>query len=486
MTITIKKSNKVGKLDNVVFLSNDKMQGLNQLLEPKELDFVSKSFKSAGQRHFTINQYNRFIFIGIVKNDDENYKTVEKYRDYGWSVLKEINQHQLDSITLFDGIKDANKTIAFIEGLVLSNYQFLKYFTNGSDKQNSLKEIRVISNLVSEQQIEELKCTSEGVYHARDLVNEPVSFLDSVKLSEEIIKLGKESGFNVEVFNKKKIESLKMGGILAVNQGSPTPPTFSILEWKPQKPLNKKPLILVGKGVVYDTGGLSLKPTPNSMDMMKSDMGGAATVVGTLYAIAKAKIPQHVIGLIPSTDNRPGQNAYAPGDVITMYGGTSVEVLNTDAEGRMLLADALTYAQKYSPCLTINLATLTGSAVRAIGQRAIVGMGNSESNLNLLETSGYNVFERIAKMPFWDDYAQEMKSKIADLKNLGGPYAGQITAGKFLEHFTRDNDGKSVYPWIHLDIAGPAFIPSDDTYRTSGGTGYGVRLLVDFIKNLTQ
>ena len=267
-----------------------------------------------------------------------------------------------------------------------------------------------------------------------------------------------------------------MGGLLAVNQGSIDPPTFSIMNWKPKGATNKKPIVIIGKGIVYDTGGLSLKPTPNSMDLMKSDMGGSAAVVGAIIAIAKAKLNIHVIGLVPATDNRPSGNAYAPGDVITMHDGTSVEVLNTDAEGRLILADALSYAKKYDPELVIDLATLTGAAARAIGKQGIVAMGNDENTMAALKVSGDEVHERLAEFPFWDEYAEDLKSNIADLKNLGGPEAGAITAGKFLEHFTN-------YPYTHLDIAGPAFMLSPFNYRGIGGTGVGVRLLFNFLKN---
>ena len=267
-----------------------------------------------------------------------------------------------------------------------------------------------------------------------------------------------------------------MGGLLAVNKGSQDPPTFNILEYKAKNAKNKKPLILVGKGVVYDTGGLSLKPTPNSMDTMKCDMAGAAAVAGAMYAVAKAKLPVHVIGLIPATDNRPGEKAYTPGDVITMYSGLTVEVLNTDAEGRMILGDALSYAKKFNPELVIDLATLTGAAVAAIGTFGSVVMGTGENKMDKLKQSGDHVFERLAEFPFWEEYDELIKSDIAEIKNIGGPYGGSITAGKFLHRFTD-------YPWIHIDIAGPAFLNASDSYRGKGGTGVGVRLLFDFIKN---
>ena len=271
-----------------------------------------------------------------------------------------------------------------------------------------------------------------------------------------------------------------MGGLLAVNQGSLDEPSFSILEHKPNNAVNKRPLILVGKGIVYDTGGLSLKPT-KGMDIMKVDMGGAACVISAINAVAKSNLPVYVIGLVPATDNRPSGNAYAPGDVVEMYDGTNVEVLNTDAEGRMILADALSYAKKYNPQLVIDMATLTGSAARAIGHFGIVSMHNkAEKQHQKLKEAGLEVYERLAEMPFWDEYDELMKSDIADIRNIGNAdFAGAITAGKFLVHFTD-------YPWIHLDIAGPTYVTSEFGYRGKGATAIGVRLIYNFIKNYTK
>jgi leucyl aminopeptidase len=270
-----------------------------------------------------------------------------------------------------------------------------------------------------------------------------------------------------------------MGGLLAVNKGSEVGPSFTIMEWKPDNALNEKPLVLVGKGVMFDTGGVSLKPTKGSMDLMKSDMGGAAAVAGSMLNFAKSEIPLYVIGLIPATDNRPGKDAYLPQDVIHMYDGTTVEVLNTDAEGRMILADALAFAKQYNPELVIDLATLTGAAEVAVGIKAIAAMGNAPDEMELLKKAGFACHERIAELPFWDDYKEQLKSDIADLQNVGGRNAGAITAGKFLEYFTD-------YPYIHLDIAGPAFLESADSYRGKQGSGVGVRLLNDFFYFRTE
>jgi leucyl aminopeptidase len=267
-----------------------------------------------------------------------------------------------------------------------------------------------------------------------------------------------------------------MGGLLAVNKGSIDPPQFIIVSWEPEKPVNRQPLVLVGKGIVFDTGGLTLKPTPASMDEMKSDMAGAASVISTLYAVARLGLPVRIIGLIPATDNRPDGNAYAPGDIIRMHDGSTVEVLNCDAEGRLILADALSYAKKYEPELVIDLATLTGSAQVTLGSQASAIMGTAGQDIiQLLIDAGFEVHERLVQFPLWDEYAKMLDSEIADMKNVGGKYAGAITAGKFLEHFTE-------YPWIHLDIAGTAFLTSREGYRGIGGTGTGVRLLLKFIK----
>lgn len=399
---------------------------------------------------------------------------LEGARKSGFDVHPMLQDHGTESVVVINEGVEPAECIAFAEGLSLSNYQFLKYHTDSSSLANKLGEIELFDNGLTNKDVANLNSLVEAVYLTRDLVNEPLSYLTAVQLSADIEKMGAEAGFSVEVFNKKKIESLKMGGLLAVNKGSLDPPTFSILTWKPEGAVNKQPIVLVGKGVVYDTGGLSLKPTHDSMDYMKCDMGGAASVAGAFYSMAKNKLPVWVIGLIPATDNRPDGNAYVPGDVVTMYNGTTVEVLNTDAEGRMLLADAISYAGQYDPEVIIELSTLTGSAHAAIDKYGIVGMGNApRETIDALKESGEYTSERIAEFPFWDEYKEQLKSDVADLKNIGGKYAGAITAGKFLEHFTD-------FPYIHLDIAGPSYNKVPFNYRGKGGSGVGVRILYNY------
>ncbi len=408
-------------------------------------------------------------FIFFVKESDVK----EKLRVAGHKVRTHLNKSETE-ITI---VSKKEHSIYVAEGLALSNYQFLKYFKDATKKKYALEKINVVGKFDTNL-ITTLNNSIKAVLWARDMVNEPVSFLTATQLATEIKKLGEEANFSVNVLEKNQIESLKMGGLLAVNKGSIDPPTFSILEYKPKNAKNKKPIVLVGKGVVYDTGGLSLKPTAGSMDLMKSDMAGAACMAATIYATALNQSDVHLIGLIPATDNRPGMNAYTPGDVITMYDGTTVEVLNTDAEGRMILADALAYSNKLNPELVIDAATLTGAAVVAIGTKASCLMGNAKQKvMDQLIESGNDVHERLVQLPFWDEYYDEMKSSIADLKNVGGKYAGMITAGKFLEHFVKS-------PYVHLDIAGPSFLESPQDYKGKGGTGVGIRLLLNFLENL--
>ncbi len=407
----IKKTSKLAEKDNAVFLIASDKDISTKDFSKDEITYIKQELKKE-HKQIEVNRLTNIVYVVLLEKD-ANYKAAEKARIAGGTLTSTLNKAKIKTISI---VSDLALTGAFIEGVSLSNYQFLKYFSD--KKKNTLCSINVIGK-ITPSELQEIQNTVSATNYAKDLVNEPQSFLTATQISKEIKKLGKEAGFNVEVLSKTKIEALKMGGLLAVNKGSVEPPTFSVLEWKPKNAKNKQPIVLVGKGVVYDTGGLSLKPTANSMDFMKCDMGGAASVIGGLYAVSKNKLPYHVIGLVPATDNRPSGDAYAPGDVITMHNNKTVEVLNTDAEGRLIMADALSYAQNYKPELVMDIATLTGAAAAAIGHYGIVGMGNAEEKtMNKLKISGNNVFERIVEFPFWDEYNEQLKSSIADLTNL--------------------------------------------------------------------
>ena len=439
------------------------------------LAFVESKVE-AKDKLITIQNYGIVYHVRLLEDEDLNVQGYEKLRKDGNGIFAGLKKDKQTSVCIYDLVGNKSAVIALTEGIALSLYSFEKYKT---EKKEALEEliIWVASSAVNQGELNELRQLSNAVFVTRNLVNEPVSTLNVKELSETISELGAIHGFDVEIYNKSKLEALKFGGLLGVNKGSVEPPAFHILEWKPENSSNEKPVVLVGKGVVYDTGGINLKTPPGSLDDMKADMGGAASVVGAFVAVSANKLPVHVIGLIPATDNRPGGNAIVPGDILTMHNGKTVEVLNTDAEGRLILADALSYSKKYEPELVIDLATLTGSAVMALGQYATIGMGTaSDEVFNDLETAGFNVYERVVRFPFWDEYGDLIKSDIADIKNLGIREAGSITAGKFLSHFVE-------HPWIHLDIAGPAFVKKEDAYRGSGASGVGVRMLYEFLKN---
>jgi leucyl aminopeptidase len=467
---------KTGKKHQLFIVDDAKALSQIAELSDNETKFISDAFRK-DQNSVTVNQYNRYLFFFFIKAKKSEHQTSESIRKAGAEFAGTINRQKLDEVTISNLSSQPKAAYTLAEGMALASYQFLKYRSEAQKITNTLHTISFTKPSATQKELEQLSATVNAIYKARTLVNEPLNYLSAQQLAKEIAALGKEAGFKVTSLQKAQIEKEKMGGILAVNRGSIEPPTFTIMEYKPAKPLNKKPIVLVGKGIVYDTGGLSLKPTANSMDRMKSDMSGAALVSGAMYAAAQMKLPLHMIALVPATDNRPGENAYVPGDIITMYSGATVEVLNTDAEGRLVLADALQWAKRYNPELVIDFATLTGAASAAVGEHGIVCMGTAdEATKQAFKASGNEQYERLVEYPLWDEYGDMIKSEFADLKNVGGPTGGAITAGKFLQYFTD-------YPWMHFDIAGVSFATSKKGYIPAGGTGYGMRMLLDFLRN---
>lgn len=462
-----------------IILADDKnLKPLNKLISKKEHDYVVKS-KSNEQTIITLNRLDSLKIVVLIKQKKSKSDTDEAIRKLGASVQSILNSHKAKQAFIQSTCAANNVSYLFAEGLSLANYQFLNYKSDAKKLTHSLTTLLFSKNSFTATELNQLDILNKAISKARDLVNEPLQTLTATALADAFKTMGKEAGFKVTVLNKEQITNEKMGGILAVNRGSILPPTFSVMEYKPKNAQNKQPIVLVGKGIVYDTGGLSLKPTPASMDRMKSDMSGSAVVSATIYAASLLQLPLHIIALVPATENRPGENAYVPGDVITMYSGKTVEVLNTDAEGRLVLADALHWAKRYEPALVVDFATLTGAAAAAIGDVGIVCMGNAEESTKLaLKTAGTNQYERLVEFPMWDEYGDMIKSDIADLKNIGGPYGGAITAGKFLEHFVD-------YPWMHFDIAGVSLNMSKKGYHPIGGTAYGVRMMMDFLMHYT-
>lgn len=461
----------------VVYIAS---QWTNSLLplEGATLGYFNQEASNANDKLIWLFDPVKTVAVYITASSVSEATLLEKCRRAGDLAQKKAKDDKTVSIVLRSEPGLAQATLAFAEGMMLGAYQFAPYKSNLPGSPHPLEEIVVENTQVSPLQTETLLNTMKAVYLCRDLVNTPANFLNTTRLAAIITEEANQAGIAVEVLDRKQIESLKMGGLLAVNKGSVDPPVFITMDYHPENAVNPDPLVLVGKGVTFDTGGMNLK-TGTYMDNMKLDMGGAAAVASALLAIALNKLPIRVVVLIPATDNRTDGNALLPGDVITMFDGTTVEVLNTDAEGRLILADALAWAKRYNPMLVVDAATLTGAAARAIGNLGIVAMHQSaEHYMQLVKTAGETTGERIAEFPFWEAYDEQIKSDIADLKNIGGPEAGAITAGKFLAHFTS-------YPYIHLDIAGPVFLDKRDSYRGAGATGVAVRLLAELARTLS-
>lgn len=423
----------------------------------------------------------RLLLVGVGKQSE---LSLEQLRRAAAFSAKNAAAVKAESIALpivtMSETSTSDVAQATIEGAILSQYKFDKYFTENKSEKKRIEKITLytedktlIAGAKAGAEFAQVLC--EGVNLTRDLANAPNNEIYPETLAKRAEAAGKEAGFDVTVLNKKKIESLKMGGLLAVNQASVRPPVFIVMEYNGGKK-HDKPVVLVGKGVTFDTGGISIKPGAG-MDQMKMDMHGSASVIGAMYAIAKAKLPMNVVGLVPSTENVISGSAYLPGDIITFMNGKTAEIDNTDAEGRLILADALTYADKYKPQAVVDLATLTGACVVALGNVTTGMMGNDDSLKARLKAASIRTNEYVCELPLYEEYEELIKSDVADVKNSGGRGAGAITAALFLKKFIGD------YPWAHLDIAGTGMSPKESDYNPKGGTGVAVRLLVDMIRN---
>lgn len=404
------------------------------------------------------------LFLGIGKKENINRDVM---RDVIYNGLKNINGD------ILIGSEDSDLIDLEIIGEVTEHidYKFDKYMSEKKDKKLNLYYFIEKNNI----DIIEGKELGKIVNIVRDLINEPACVITPEKLAEEAEKLGKEFGFETEILDEKEAEKLGMKAFLAVGRASINRPKVIIMRYKGDAESRKR-IGLVGKGLTYDTGGLSLKPTSSMLDM-KTDMGGAATIIGTMCALGKMKIKKNVTAVIAACENAIGSNAYRPGDIIGSMNGKTIEITNTDAEGRLTLADALTYIiRKENVDEVIDAATLTGAIMVALGDNVTGVFSNSDENYKKLESAGKYWGEKYWQMPIFEEYKEIIKSDVADLKNSAGKLAGSITAAKFLQEFIEDK------PWMHLDIAGTAFSEKNGKYFKKGATGQVVRTLYSYIK----
>jgi leucyl aminopeptidase len=427
-----------------------------------------------------IHKGARIQRICVVGLGEKRGLTIEKYRRAGATAAKKARSVKAKHAALFLptlGAKAADVIYAVTEGAILSQYTFDKYITKNKESRSTLEEILIATNsgAIAEAgtgAVAQAHIVCEATALARDLANAPGIELYPETLAEAALESAKRSGYTATVRDEREILELGMGGVIGVSQGSRRPPRFIIMEYG--KPSNRT-VVLVGKGVTFDTGGISIKPAAG-MAEMKMDMCGAAAVIGTFEAVARLRFPIHLVGLIPAVENMPGGNSIRPGDILRHYNGMTSEVDNTDAEGRLILADALAYAERFKPAAVIDLATLTGACVVALGHHATGMMGNDDRLMDALTAAGEKTYERVWPLPLFDEYEKLIKSDVADVKNVGGRWAGAITAGWFLKKFIGD------YKWVHLDIAGTAILEEAGPYAPRGGSGVGVRLLTEFLR----
>ncbi len=422
----------------------------------------------------------RVLLTGLGKRDEFNLETWRGASSKAGQFVRDLGFKQLVfQISRIESYSEGELTESFVTGLVLGTYQYREFKTVEGEKNREIKEVILLGETEKELEFihEGLRLgsvISEAVCQARDWVNAPSNQVTPTFLAQKAQEIAKEHGMEIQVLNLDQAEALGMGAFVAVAKGSREPSKFIIMEYNKGKDLDR--ILLVGKGITFDSGGISIKPS-EKMERMKDDMSGAAAVLATLKAASELQIPLHLIGILPLTENLPSGKAYKPGDILKTLSGQTVEVISTDAEGRLILSDALTYGLKYQPKAIIDLATLTGACVIALGDYVIGLFGNDEALLRRIQEASAKTGEKVWQLPLWEEYFENLKSDVADFRNVGTRSAGAINGAIFLSKFV----GKT--PWVHLDIAGPAYIEKDRPYIPKGGTGVGVRLLIQLLRD---
>ena len=474
---SFKSGNKV-PANLIYFVDEDfSLKRLEKIISSSEFSYISDLLKNSDLKKnflvFKINSKKTIYLVSIKKNlktsDIESLGAkFHKYIDY-----KKDKDYFINLDTINSRIE--NLAAYFLHGLKLKSYEFNLYKSKNNEK---LIFINVIGskNKITVESIIRFKALEEGIFFARDLVSEPGNILHPDEYAKRISGL-KKNGLKINIYDEKKLKKLGMNALLGVGQGSIRGSYLVTMEWNGLKN-SSKPVAFVGKGVCFDTGGISLKPA-KFMEDMTYDMAGSATVVGLMKSLALRKAKVNAVGVVGLVENMPGGNAQRPGDIVKSYSGKTIEILNTDAEGRLVLADALTYIEKnLKPTKIIDIATLTGAVIVALGDY-VAGMSGTDSKMiSALKEAGENTHERVWELPLYKDYISEVKSDTADFNNINyGRSAGCIMGAAFLSKFVEKT------PWTHLDIAGTSWLDKPRDYYQKGATGFGVRLLIEYLKN---
>jgi leucyl aminopeptidase len=424
----------------------------------------------------------RVIVVGLGKQETISVRSLQRASATAIRHAQKTGAHQIALTPWSDThIDNTQATQALVEGVVLGQYTFRKYQSSQQDQ--AITQLRILTEGTDKAKIEQAihkgQVLAEATNLARDLINEPPNVITPSELANRAAAMAKQAGLECEIFDEEKIAELQMGGLLGVTRGSEEPPKFIILRYRGAPQSTDKGLALVGKGITFDSGGISIKPAAG-MDEMKGDMGGAAAVIGAMQAIAGLKPTLNVTALIPTCENMPSGTAYHPGDILRIMNGKTIEIINTDAEGRIVLADALSYASKEGLSPIIDLATLTGGIVIALGYTMTGLFSNDELLTDEILAAGRAAGEKYWPLPLDEEYGEQIKSDIADIKQTGGRAASSVTAAKILENFVGDAK------WAHLDIAGTSYNDSKKPYQEKGATGVGVRTLAELAVRLAQ
>ncbi len=426
---------------------------------------------------------SRVVVLGLGKQDE---LTLDGIRRVTAEVCRSLEQKNITNIATVvyenDDISSENAVQAMTEGVLLGTYEFRKHITKEAEH-GEIQQLTMVAN--DDNSIPSLELArdrgmiiAEAAINARDMVNEPANYMTPSDMATIAIQTGEDTGLEVEVLEKEQMQELGMGALLGVAQGSKQAPKFIVMKYKGGKTPQTE-IALIGKAITFDSGGISIKPS-SGMEEMKDDMSGGAAVISAMGAIARLKLPINVMGIVPATENLPGGSALKPGDVVTQMGGKTIEIISTDAEGRLALSDAIGYARKQEVKRIVDVATLTGAMQVALGDVCTGAFANDQELADKVIAAGEEAGERIWQMPMYDEYKELNKSDVADIKNVGGRSAGSITAAQFLGEFVGD------VPWVHLDIAGTAYTDKTKGYKVKGATGVPVRTLVNLVLSLAE
>jgi len=413
-----------------------------------------------------------FVFLGL---GPKKYFINDNARRAGGVFSGIVKKRKIKTAEVISVYDYKNCITSFVEGIILGGYSFDRYKTQKTTK-HSLRLILGDDLHTDKKEIDKSVVLAEAACFARDLINTPANFLTPTAYAGQARALAKKYGMKISVYGPREITAMKMGAIMGVAKGSEQPPRLINWFYNGGKK-NDPPIVLVGKGVTFDTGGISLKPNEGTVDM-KNDMAGSAAVISQMMILGRLKPRINVVGIVPAVENMPSGRALKPSDIITASDGQTIEVFNTDAEGRLILADGLCFAHKFKPKAIIDIATLTGAVKFALGTKAAGILGTDDDLVEMIFLIGQKTSEKVWQLPLWDEYHEQIKSEMADMKNTGGRPAGTITAAAFLSKFVKD------VPWVHIDIAAVDNMESSHPYLTKGATGFGVRLLGELLLSL--